>query len=176
MTTTRACRGCGQPLTPEELTGTDPPGYCFDCAIAIGRQPKGAAGIQGETSPETHEAGEDFEPEQGEVRYAALRAIATVLRALAWLVVTLGVIGSLIAAVSVPSGIEEGGTRVAVGIVTLVGGLIWTAVSAVILFALADSIFVLLDIEENTRQAAENTLGLWEDIEKQQRSLRRRRG
>jgi hypothetical protein len=157
------------------MTGTDPPGYCFDCAIAIGRRPKGAGGIQDETTSQAYEAEEELEPQHVEARYAALRFIATVLRALAWAVLTLGFIGSLIAAVSIPAGIEDEGVQLAVGVAAFIGGLLWTALTAVILFALADLIFVLLDIEDNTRDAAENTLGLWEDMEKRQRPLRRRR-
>ena len=106
-----------------------------------------------------------------ETSYPALRLIATILRALAWVVLTIGAIGSLGLAVSVGGATDSA----ALGIVAFVGAVLLTAFQATILFAFSDLIFVFLDIEANTWDAAENTLQLLDAQGRERRPSRVRR-
>jgi hypothetical protein len=81
-------------------------------------------------------------------RYRALRTIATVFRILAWIVLVLGVIGSIVVAV-----MAEGA---AAAVLVLIAGLFGTAIYFLILFAAAGAIYVVIDIEQNTRDTVES--------------------
>ncbi len=84
-----------------------------------------------------------------ERRYRALRTIATVLRVLAFIVAIVGGLAVLIGAI-VTGSAEEGGFGA--GLLTLVGGALYVAFIALILFAYAETIRLAIDIEGNTRQ------------------------
>lgn len=84
-------------------------------------------------------------------RYRALRAVATILRALAWIV---AVFGSLtVIATGIVLGFDAGDVVGGIGI--LVGGLLAVAFQALMLFAASALIALFIDIERNTRATAE---------------------
>jgi len=98
-----------------------------------------------------------------EKRYKILRFVATLWKILAWVVLVLGVLGSLGALlVGVLGGLGPqlwrdlglnpalfGGGGVVVGIVTFITGLIMTAVQFLVLYATGEIFSVLIAIEEN---------------------------
>jgi hypothetical protein len=79
-------------------------------------------------------------------RYPALQTIAGIFRILAWLVVVFSVIGIIFGFINIKT--------IGLGVSLLLGSLIGGAVSFFTLFAVAEAIEVLIDIEENTRLAA----------------------
>jgi len=93
----------------------------------------------------------DYKPFRTYIRYPALKTITTVFRFLGWIIILLACISffiSLILAVKYNSG-SLLLTLLLTSIVSLIGGGFW----ALICFALAESIEVSIDIEENTRTA-----------------------
>jgi len=110
------------------------------------------------------------------VKYRALRTIAVVFKVLGWITIVLGVLSSCawaalglfggLASLSALSGSELDSSATAgilsggvIGTIAVVVGLIIalviTAVYALLLFAASEGIYVFLDIERNTREAAE---------------------
>ena len=81
------------------------------------------------------------------MRYGALRTIASFLKILAWIAVVIGVIASLAAAVAARGWIPT--------LWALLGGLVATGVSFLLLYAYGEFIHLLIDIEQNTRDIAE---------------------
>ena len=92
-----------------------------------------------------------MEQDQPQVRYGALRLIATILRALAWVQLTVGPLATIAATVAIA---HEATTGTIVPILVFVGGILWTLFQAVLLFAFADLIVVFLAIEQNTADTA----------------------
>ncbi len=98
------------------------------------------------------------------MRYRALRIVATVYRVIGWIIIVIGVLGtcaSSVAAVALPSyvggqfGYRAGaGVSVIQAVIILVIGLLYTGLIGVTLLAIAEGIYVFLDIEENTREIA----------------------
>ena len=102
-----------------------------------------------------------------EKRFRALRVIATFYKILAWIVLIVTIIASLFAMITgVISGSRSTGSSslaipglsgaagplagIFTGIVGLVTGVIWF----LLLYAVAEAIYVILSIEENTRMTA----------------------
>lgn len=104
-------------------------------------------------------------------KFRVLRIIGTIWKILAWIVLILGVIGafaSLLLAIlgsDIMRGwmgnygpmrrVEPGLGGVVGGIVTFIVTLIFTVVYFLMLYAVGDMIYLLLDIEENTRMTAQ---------------------
>jgi hypothetical protein len=101
------------------------------------------------------------------MRYRALRIVATIYRVIGWIVIVVGVLSSCaFAAVAITAPRWLGGTMpygypragmaggVVGAIIGLVMGLIMTALYGITLLALAEGVYVFLDIEENTREIA----------------------
>lgn len=87
-------------------------------------------------------------------KYPALRTYATVVKVLAWIVLVLGVLGSILVAVLTGvSGEEYAGVAT---IIVLIGGLLGTAIYFLILLAAAEFIRLAIDVEQNTRDTAES--------------------
>lgn len=84
-------------------------------------------------------------------RYRALRAVATLLRAFAWIVAVFG--GLVVVAAAITTGFDVANVVRALSI--LVGGLIAVALQALLLFAASAMITLFIDIESNTRTTAE---------------------
>jgi hypothetical protein len=95
-----------------------------------------------------------------ERRYTALRVIGTVFKILAWIALILGILGAVAAFVSGLTlsnqtgvfGLNLGGPLV--GIATFIVALVFTIINFMLLYAIGDTIFLFLAIEENTRRAA----------------------
>ena len=101
------------------------------------------------------------------MRYRALHIVATVYRVIGWIVIVVGVLSSCgFAAIAVtaprwlggamPYGYPRAGMAGGVigAVIGLVMGLIMTALYGITLLAIAEGIYVFLDIEENTREIA----------------------
>jgi len=98
------------------------------------------------------------------MRYRALRIVATVYRVIGWIIIVVGVLSSCgsTAFFITARGTMMGGvyTRAPMwggvigAVITLIMGLIMTALSGITLLAIAEGIYLFLDIEENTREIA----------------------
>jgi len=104
------------------------------------------------------------------MRYRALRIVATIYRVIGWIIIVVGVLSSCgLAAFTITApgwflsgpmgyGYVPGARMSAAGvigaIITLIMGLIMTALYGITVLAIAEGIEVFLDIEENTREIA----------------------
>jgi hypothetical protein len=79
-------------------------------------------------------------------RYSFLRFAASVLRVVAWIVLVLGAIGSIIL------GIVTGGFT---GAFMAIAGVIFSFLSWVFLLATKELFYLFMDVEQNTRNTAE---------------------
>ena len=100
-------------------------------------------------------------------RYTALPIISAALKLLAWLVIILGVLGALKMLIWGPSALasfERFAAELRPGFLRghlrpAIWGLIETTIRGLILLAASEGIHVGLDIEENTRRAADAASG-----------------
>jgi hypothetical protein len=81
-------------------------------------------------------------------KYRFLRFATIVLRVLGWIVLVVGVIGSIV------YGIKTAGVT---GVFYAVGGVIFSFLAWLFLLATRELIYLLVNVEENTRTTAENT-------------------
>jgi membrane associated rhomboid family serine protease len=79
-------------------------------------------------------------------RYPFLRFATTVLRVVGWIVLVIGVIGSII------FGVMTGGV---VGAFYAIGGAIFSFLTWLFLLATRELFYLLIQVEENTRNTAE---------------------
>jgi hypothetical protein len=79
-------------------------------------------------------------------KYPFLRYAITVLRVLGWIVLVVGVIASIV------FGIRTGGVT---GAFYAVGGVIFSFLAWLFLLATRELIYILIHVEENTRNTAE---------------------
>ena len=86
-------------------------------------------------------------------KYRFLPFAAKVLRILGWIVLVVGVIGSIILGIGIPSIYE--GINGATGILIAVGGIICSFLGWVFLLTTRELLYLLVDVEENTRNTAE---------------------
>ena len=88
-------------------------------------------------------------------KYGALRVIAVILTVLAWISLILGVLGSILAGVLGADALTAvdmpGGTFAAI---TIIVGIIVSIVYFLILLGAAQLIYLLVDVERNTRETA----------------------
>lgn len=85
-------------------------------------------------------------------KYGLLRAIAFVLKVLAWIVLAVGLIGMLVSLVRTGSPDPLGRALASLAAIILpITGIVWF----VQLFAIGSILSLLVDIEENTRLLAE---------------------
>ena len=88
-------------------------------------------------------------------KYGALRVIAVILTVLAWIALILGVLGSILTGVlgaDVLTTVDiPGGTFAAI---TIIVGIIVSIVHFLILLGAAQLIYLLVDVERNTRETA----------------------
>lgn len=97
-------------------------------------------------------------------KYSFLPFAAKVLRVVAWIVLVVGVIASIASGIAMGSGGGEvaGGavSGVAAGLVGFfiaVVGIIFSFLTWVFLLTARELLYLLMDVEENTRITAENT-------------------
>ena len=79
-------------------------------------------------------------------KYPFLRFAASVLRIVGWIVLVFGVIGSIV------YGIIRGGFT---GVLMAIAGVIFSFLSWVLLLATRELFYLLINVEENTRNTAE---------------------
>lgn len=79
-------------------------------------------------------------------RYPFLRFATAVLRILGWIILVVGVIGSIV------FGIKTGGVT---GVLYAVGGAILCFLTWLFLLAARELLYLLIQVEENTRNTAE---------------------
>lgn len=79
-------------------------------------------------------------------RYPFLRFATTVLRILGWIVLVVGVIGSIV------MGVGTGGIT---GAFIAIGGIVASFLAWLFLLATRELFFLLIQVEENTRNTAE---------------------
>jgi hypothetical protein len=92
-------------------------------------------------------------------RYPFLRFATTVLRVLGWIVLVVGIIGSIVLGItmgSTPAG--EGAAGVAgvlLGVFVAIAGVIVSFLTWLFLLATRELFYLLVQVEENTRNTAE---------------------
>ncbi len=82
-------------------------------------------------------------------KYPFLRRAVGIVKVLAWVVLVIGIIGSIVAAAS--AGTYGAGGAVVVAIL----GILYSVVAWIFLLATSEIFRLLIDVEENTRKAAE---------------------
>ena len=80
-------------------------------------------------------------------KYSFLPFAAKVLKVVGWIVLVVGVIGSIV------FGIMTGGV---VGVFSAIGGVIVSFLAWVFLLASSELFYLFMDVEENTRNTAES--------------------
>jgi TRAP-type mannitol/chloroaromatic compound transport system permease large subunit len=93
-------------------------------------------------------------------KYPFLRFATIVLRVVGWIVLVVGVIGSIL------FGIRTAGVT---GVSYAVGGAIFSFLTWLFLLATRELIYLFVNVEENTRITAENTRITAESITKKSR-------
>jgi len=86
-------------------------------------------------------------------KYRFLPFAAKVLRILGWIVLVVGVIGSIIFGIGVPVVYE--GINGGAGILIAVVGIIFSFLAWVFLLTTRELLYLFMDVEENTRNTAE---------------------
>ncbi len=81
-----------------------------------------------------------------EKKYKFLRTAATIYKVIAWIVLVVGVIGSIVAGAC-----TGGGSGALVAIL----GIIYSVVAWVGLLAFAELFYLFIDVEQNTRETSE---------------------
>ena len=128
------CKKCGE-LVEDQFDS------CWKCSA----DKAGSATVSSEVIEVIKKEAKDYN-ESAHLRYPALRLMAGIYKILAWLVA----IGTLLGIVMLAASHELSGVLT---LAAFLGG----AVGFVTLFAASEGIMVFLDIEENTRQMADNS-------------------
>ena len=128
------CKKCGETVEDQ-----------FDSCWKCSADKAGASTVSPEVIEEITKEVREYH-ESAQARYPALRLMAGVYKILAWLVA----IGTVICIIMLATSLEMSGVQL---LVAFLGG----AVGFVTLLAVSEGIMVFIDIEENTRQAAENS-------------------
>jgi len=92
-------------------------------------------------------------------KYGALRTVALIFTIIAWIVLIVGIIGSIVVgAVGADAlGIGDGGAMYAA--MVIICGIIMSVVYFLMLLAFAQLIYLLVDVERNTRETAYHLRG-----------------
>jgi len=93
-------------------------------------------------------------------KYSFLPFAAKVLKVVGWVVLVVGVIGSIVFGIQI-GGAQNGAIGMAgtvTGIIVAVGGLIASFLAWVFLLATSELFYLFMDVEENTRNTAERIL------------------
>jgi len=97
-------------------------------------------------------------------KYRFLPFAARVLRVVAWIVLVVGVIGSIVFGISMGSaangnggigGLLGGLAGVTTGVFTAIAGIIASFLTWVFLLTVRELLYLFMDVEENTRNTAE---------------------
>jgi hypothetical protein len=93
------------------------------------------------------------------MKYSFLPFAAKVLRVVAWIVLVVGVIGSIVYGIisgNVANGSVGGIGAAAAGVFIAIGGVIVSFLSWVFLLTARELLYLFMDVEENTRNTAES--------------------
>lgn len=93
-------------------------------------------------------------------KYSFLPFAARVLKVVGWIVLVVGVIGSIVFGIQI-GGAQNGTIGMAgtvMGIFVAVGGIIGSFLAWVFLLATSELFYLFMDVEENTRNTAERIL------------------
>jgi hypothetical protein len=93
------------------------------------------------------------------MKYSFLPFAAKVLRVVAWIVLVVGVIGSIVYGIisgNVANGSVGGVSAAAAGVFIAIGGVIVSFLSWVFLLTARELLYLFMDVEENTRNTAES--------------------
>ncbi len=82
-------------------------------------------------------------------KYAALRTVAVIITVIAWIVLIVGVIGSIAGGV-----MAIGTTLGSYAILTIIVGIVASILYFLVLLAFAQLIYLFVDVERNTREIA----------------------
>jgi hypothetical protein len=98
-------------------------------------------------------------------KYSVLRIIATINKVIAWIVLVLGVLGGCVSlAAGLLPGLTATGSRtapalvmggLATGLATSVGAIFLAVIYFLVFYSFGEMIYLLIDLEENTRATAE---------------------
>ena len=87
-----------------------------------------------------------------ERKYRFLRRAATIFKVSGWIVLVVGIIGSIAMSVVMGTQLSEFG---GFGAIYAVFGIIYSVIGWVSLLAFAEILYLLMDLEQNTRETAE---------------------
>ena len=90
-------------------------------------------------------------------KYSFLPFAAKVLKVVGWIVLVVGVIGSIVFGIQI-GGAQNGAIGMAgtvIGILVAIGGIIGSFLAWVFLLAASELFYLFMDVEENTRNTAE---------------------
>ncbi len=90
-------------------------------------------------------------------KYNFLPFAARVLKVVGWIVLVVGVIGSIVFGIQI-GGAQNGAIGMAgtvMGILVAIGGIIGSFLTWVFLLATSELFYLFMDVEENTRNTAE---------------------
>lgn len=97
------------------------------------------------------------------LKYPFLRFAAGVLRVVGWIALILGIIGSIgsgiVAGMTVGGQLEIPFISVVAGAMVIIMGIIASFLVWLFLLAARETIYLLIDVEQNTRNAAERMTG-----------------
>jgi uncharacterized membrane protein len=93
-------------------------------------------------------------------KYNFLPFAARVLKVVGWIVLVVGVIGSIVFGIQI-GGAQNGAIGMAgtgMGILVAIGGIIGSFLTWVFLLATSELFYLFMDVEENTRNTAERII------------------
>jgi hypothetical protein len=102
-------------------------------------------------------------------KYPFLRFATVVLRVLGWIVLVVGVIASIVFGITGGGGVAGAELPAASGFLVAIAGIIFSFLTWLFLLVARELIYILVNVEENTRITAENTGITAESITKKSR-------
>ena len=93
-------------------------------------------------------------------KYGALRTVALIITIVAWIVLVVGVIGSIVMGIGGATLMGTVGiTGAAYVAITIIIGIVGSVLAFLFLLAYAQLIYLLIDVEANTRESAMRVRG-----------------
>ena len=88
-----------------------------------------------------------------ETKYRFLHIAATIFKAIGWILLVVGVIGSIVMSVVMGTQLPAFG---GFGAIYAILGIVYSVIGWVSLLAFAQILYLLIDLEQNTRETAEH--------------------
>jgi len=86
-------------------------------------------------------------------KYRFLRKAATIFKIIGWIVLVVGVIGSIVLGIVMGTQVPMFG---GFGVIYAVFGIVYSVIGWISLLAFAEILYLLIDVEQNTRETAEH--------------------